>query len=49
MITKHPCAVKKKTQKFLSGCLQGDVIALIDSNDKKGVEYKYDAWGSDVE
>ena len=25
--------------------LQGDVIALIDSNDKKRVEYKYDAWG----
>ena len=29
----------------MSGCLQGDVIALIDSNDKKGVEYRYDAWG----
>ena len=25
--------------------LQGDVIALIDSNGKKVVEYKYDAWG----
>ena len=25
--------------------LQGDVIALIDSNCKKVVEYKYDAWG----
>ena len=29
----------------MSGCLQGDVIALIDSNGKKVVEYKYDAWG----
>ena len=29
----------------MSGCLQGDVIALIDSNGKKGVEYKHDAWG----
>ena len=25
--------------------LQGDVIALLDSNGKKVVEYKYDAWG----
>ena len=29
----------------MSGCSQGDVIALIDSNGKKVVEYKYDAWG----
>ena len=25
--------------------LQGDVIALVDANGSKVVEYKYDAWG----
>ena len=45
MIAPLPCAVKRKTLNFLSGCLQGDVIALIDSNGKKVLEYKYDAWG----
>ena len=26
--------------------LQGDVIALVDANGSKVVEYKYDAWGN---
>ena len=26
--------------------LQGDVIALVDANGNKVVEYKYDAWGT---
>lgn len=28
--------------------LQGDVVALLDANESKVVEYKYDAWGKQV-
>lgn len=28
--------------------LQGDIIAIVDGNGNKVVEYKYDAWGKPV-